>query len=71
MHYTINVALNGKHFFATAGHSLRTAFDAARLFTLFIEKFPAIDGYDVTCTRWEQAGQHLSHQDLMTAALGE
>ena len=71
MYYIINVALNGKHLFATAEHSARDASEAARLFTLFIEKFPAIDGYDVTCTRWEQAGQRLSYQDLMTTAHGE
>lgn len=70
MHYILNVALNGKHLFATAEHSARDAFEAARLFTLFNEKFPKIDGYEVTCTHWENVGQRISYQDLMQAALG-
>ena len=70
MYYIINVALNGKHLFATAEHSARDASEAARLFTLFIEKFPEVDGYDVTCTCWENVGTRISYQDLMQSALG-
>lgn len=69
MYYIINVALNGKHLFATAEHSARDASEAARLFTLFIEKFPEVDGYDVTCTRWETAGQQIPYSDLLKQAM--
>lgn len=68
MHYELNVSLNGKHFFATAPHSIRDAWTAALLFTTFREKFPEVDGYQVTCTRWESVGTHLSFDDVRTIA---
>lgn len=68
MKYEINVALNGRHLFATAHRSLTDPQTAALVMTLFREKFPEIDGYSVTCTRWENTGQQLTFEDLMQVA---
>lgn len=69
MSYVINVTLNGKHFFATADRSASTAWQASLLFTTFLEKFPKADGYEVTCTRWETAGQQIPYSDLLKQAM--
>ena len=68
MYYEINVALNGKHFFATAQRSIRDEYTATLLFTLFREKFPEIDGYKVTCTQWSTVGTPIQFGDLIARA---
>ncbi len=57
-HYTINVSLNGRHFFATAPHSLPiTDTDKAHaLLATMREKFPAAEGYAIDMVRWECQG---------------
>lgn len=47
-HYEINVALNGKHLFATAPRSLQTENEARKLYKLFKEKFPKSEGYEMS-----------------------
>ena len=64
MNYEINVALNGKHFFATAERSIRDEHHAAVVLVLFQEKFPTADGYSITCTRWDKVGTPMSAIDL-------
>jgi hypothetical protein len=46
-HYEINVALNGKHLFATAPRSLQTEKEARKLYKVFKEKFPKSEGYEL------------------------
>lgn len=64
MYYELNVALNGKHFFATAPRSITDQHTASAMFVLFREKFPEVDGYTITCTRWETAGYKMELTDL-------
>lgn len=68
MNYVINVALNGKHFFATAERSATTEWQAALLFTAIREKFPEADGYSVTCTQWETVGHPIAPDELLKLA---
>lgn len=64
MYYEINVALNGRHFFATAPRSITDKHTACAIMVLFREKFPEVDGYDVTCTLWETVGTRQNVEDL-------
>jgi hypothetical protein len=59
MHYIINVALNGKHFFATAEHSLQDPAKAQVVAKAIKEAFPADKGYSVVMSRWESAGWNV------------
>lgn len=63
MYYEINVALNGKHLFATAERSLTTSWEAKKMFKLFQEKFPEEEGYFLTLSRWEKVGQTITNAD--------
>lgn len=61
MGYEINVALNGKHLFATHERSLqgKLLIDALDVFHLVAEKFPESEGYTVTMTEWKTTRQHV------------
>mgnify|MGYP003136842270 CR=1 FL=1 len=48
MFYTINVALNGRHYFGTSEHSLRALGDAQSLAQHFVKLFPESEGYSIT-----------------------
>ena len=56
MHYEINVARNGHHYFATTERSLRDEAKAALTFRDFKERFPESEGFSVTCTMFETVG---------------
>ena len=56
MYYVINVALNGKHFFATAEHSLRDESSAKRAYEDFLKRFPKDEGFEVSVTHWRLEG---------------
>ena len=56
-YYEINVALNGKHFFATAPRSITTEDKMLRVFKTFKEKFPEREGYSVDVSYWSSTGQ--------------
>lgn len=58
-HYTINVSLNGSHLFATAVHSGNTPRKAKRLLSVIRQRFPAAEGFKVTCTYWRCEGQEV------------
>jgi hypothetical protein len=45
MDYTINIAKDGHHYFATTKRSLRTLDKAIALFKVLQEKFPESEGY--------------------------
>lgn len=59
MYYEINVALNGKHLFATAERSITTSWDAEKVYKLFKEKFPENEGYEISITYWENVGKFI------------
>ena len=49
-HYSVNVAKDGLHLFATAEHSIPDKSRLDRVMEIFRRKFPAEEGYSVTVT---------------------
>jgi len=56
MWYEINVSLKGKHFFATAKRSITDREQLKKAYTVFAEKFPASEGYELTVTNYAVSG---------------
>lgn len=56
MYYEIIVALNGRHFFATAERSIRDRATLEKVLDVFRECFTEKDGYKITVTKWETRG---------------
>ena len=65
MHFVINVAKNGQHFFATAEHSITTPEKCKEVHSELKRVFPVQDGYNITCvqhpTHW---GHYIDPEDL-------
>lgn len=59
MYYEINVACNGKHFFATAERSITNPWDLKEKLKVFIQKFPESEGYKLSVTKWKKTGETL------------
>lgn len=59
-YYEINVALNGKHLFATAPRSITSGIKFNQIISLFKKKFPKEEGYEVTGTYWECVGKGIN-----------
>lgn len=57
-HFQVNVALNGKHFFATDPKSCTTPFEevAVKWFNQIKAQFPESEGFRCTLTYWEGRG---------------
>jgi hypothetical protein len=55
-HYEINVSHKGRHLFATAERSAVDENHARMLVNIISEKFPAKEGFAVTCTYWQVSG---------------
>jgi hypothetical protein len=56
MNYQINVAKDGKHFFATAEHSILNESKLHEVYDELVKAFPKKNGYDIIVTRWEKIG---------------
>ncbi len=65
MYYEINVALDGKHFFATAERSLTNKYEAEKALKVFIDKFPESEGYTISMTIWEKKGQLIYNKNFV------
>lgn len=59
MYYEINVALNGKHFFATDKRSITNKWKLKEVYKVLIEKFPPEEGYDIIVSHIETVGRHV------------
>lgn len=59
MNYEINVAKNGKHFFATTARSATDEQTARKLFDDIKARFPESEGFSVSCTRWDCVGHKV------------
>ena len=57
----INVAKDGKHFFATAMRSIHIYPEDhfKEVWRIFHEKFPESEGYKITATKWESRGTSI------------
>lgn len=58
--FEINIALNGKHFFATDLRSARTEDKAKELYKTLKEKFPESEGYTIMVTYEECIGHFIN-----------
>ena len=58
-YYEINVALNGKHLFATSERSCTTKCEYEKVLNILKRKFPEKEGYDITVTYWDCVGRPL------------
>lgn len=47
-HYTINVALNGRHYFATAEHSITTEDRCITIAQEIQKRFPVSEGFSIS-----------------------
>lgn len=50
MYIEFNISLNGKHFFATNERSCRNSEEAEKLSKVLLEKFPKLEGYQVSAS---------------------
>ena len=50
MYYEINIAKDGKHFFATAERSITTEEELKKALIIFQNKFPKEEGYEIIIT---------------------
>ena len=55
-HHRINVSRNGRHFFAT---EVRDEADALDVFVTLKARFPEIDGWKISVTKWEAHGTNV------------
>ena len=67
MYYEINVALNGKHFFATDKRSIRHESELKRVYKVFQEKFPTEEGFDIIVSQYETSGTFVDMEKFMEA----
>lgn len=64
MYYEINVALNGKHFFATSDRSITDWNTLKKVYKTLAEKFPTSEGFELCITRVEYVGSRIEPSDL-------
>ena len=62
MYYAINVALNGRHFFATAERSITSIEHAAQVYEKLCLALPETDGYDITVKKQERWGYDVTYE---------
>lgn len=60
MYYEINIALNNKHFFATAERSITNEIKLKEVYNVLKEKFPESEGYTISVTKFETIGHHVN-----------
>ena len=59
MYYEINVALNGRHFFATDKRSITNKRVLKEVYKVLKEKFPKEEGFDMIVSCVETTGRHI------------
>ena len=65
MYYEINVALNGKHFFATDKRSITNEQTLKEVYKVFKERFPTEEGYSIIISRYETIGKFVDIEHLI------
>lgn len=60
--YEINIALNGKHFFATHERSIRSFEDLVSMVKILKSKFPESEGYEISAYSIETTGKLLDKE---------
>lgn len=65
MYYEINVAKNGKHFFATAERSITTSLELADVYSALSKAFTKDDGYTMSVTQWKSVGTFIKEEEIV------
>lgn len=65
MYYEINVALLGRHFFATAPRSIPGKYELSKILPVIVEKFPVSEGYEIMLTQEHQSGTILNIEETL------
>lgn len=65
MYYEINIAKDGKHFFATAERSITTEKELKEALIVFQDKFPKEEGYEIIVFGHPQPSHILNIDDIL------
>lgn len=65
MHYEINIALNGRHFFATDKRSIQDSPTLMQVAKVLNEKFPENEGYTLSASYYPDYGYSRNREQLM------
>ncbi len=65
MHYEINVSFAGRHFFATAKHSIDTKEKLKEVLEVMVKKFPEKEGYELMVSYRTEGGCYLNNAALV------
>lgn len=65
-YFSINVSLNGVHFFATSSRSITDRDHLAEVWKVINQKFPKEEGYQVTCTEHKLTGRHVPPEEILS-----
>ena len=71
MYYEINVAKlhegtgRYQHYFATAERSISSMRELRDLYKDISQRFPASQGFEVTCSEWSRTGKELDASSVM------
>ena len=65
MYYEVNIAKNGRHFFATASRSITNDKDLKAVIECFKEKFPPSEDYSITVTKDPQVMYGISVESIL------
>lgn len=68
MYYEINVALNGKHFFATHKRSVTSDIELNKLVLIFAIKFPEDEGYEISISLDRQEQYRCDFHEILQEA---
>lgn len=59
MYYEINVAKNGRHYFATAERSLQSEEQAKEMYKQFCKLFPKAEGYIISLSQHMRTAKYI------------
>ena len=65
MYYDVNIALNGRHYIATAPRSITSKDDLKKKLPVLKEKFPESEGYSISVSRVEEVGYHINIDEIL------
>lgn len=65
MYYEINVSLGGSHLFATHKRSIQTSAQLQKVASIFVNKFPASEGFNISITYWAEEGRQVTVDSIL------
>lgn len=62
-HYEFNIVFNGRHLFATDSRSATSGWEAKRLYSELVQRFPESEGFKVQVTHIKCRGSAINSID--------